>query len=66
MITSQDVQSSLTRLQDWVEERDYRGYEPFDGLSSWVRPLLFGNIFAERLLMQSIRQSPLNLRPLPA
>jgi rhamnogalacturonyl hydrolase YesR len=55
---------ALQRLQDWVEAHNYRGYEPFDGLLSWARPLAFGNIFAQRLLMQAIRQCPWNLRPL--
>jgi hypothetical protein len=58
-----EVERSLDRVQKWVEDHDYRGYEPFDGLSSWARPLAFGNEFAERLLMQIIRQSPANLRP---
>ena len=61
--TSQLIKDSLDRVQQWVEERNYRGYEPFDGLSSWFRPLTFGNLFAERLLLQLIRQSPVNLRP---
>jgi hypothetical protein len=60
----EDVQRSLERVQSWVEQHNYRGYEPFDGLSSWARPLAFGNIFAERLLMQAIRQCPFNLRPI--
>lgn len=51
-------------LQRWVEEHEYRGYEPFDGLSSWARPLAFGNLLAERILQQTIRQCPFNLRPL--
>jgi rhamnogalacturonyl hydrolase YesR len=63
-MTSRQIQQSLAAVQDWVEQQSYRGYEPFDGLSSWVRPLLGGNIFAERLLQQLVRQSPLNLRPL--
>lgn len=58
------IRASVARVQRWVEAHDYRGYEPFDGLSSWFRPLTFGNIFAERILMQSIRQSPVNLRPI--
>jgi rhamnogalacturonyl hydrolase YesR len=58
------VLASLRKTQAWVENRNYRGYEPFDGLSSWFRPLTFGNLMAERLLMQSIRQSPVNLRPI--
>jgi rhamnogalacturonyl hydrolase YesR len=47
-----------------VERHNYRAYEPFDGLSSWARPLTFGNLFAQRILQQTIRQSPFNLRPL--
>src|SRR6185436_4085556 len=58
------IEDSLNRVEQWVEDRNYRGYEPFDGLSSWFRPLTFGNLLAERLLMQLIRQSPVNLRPL--
>jgi rhamnogalacturonyl hydrolase YesR len=61
--TKQLITDSLDRVQQWVEDRNYRGYEPFDGLSSWFRPLTFGNLFAERLLLQLIRQSPINLRP---
>lgn len=59
-----DVKRALDRVQKWIEEHDYRGYEPFDGLSSWARPLAFGNQLAERILQQAIRQSPFNLRPL--
>src|SRR6266699_5397561 len=58
------VEASLDRVQRWVEEHNYRGYEPFDGPSSWFRPLTLHNLFAERLLMQFVRQSPVNLRPL--
>ena len=63
MIVARDVQRSLDLVQEWVEKHDYCGYEPFDGLSSWVRSLAFGNLLGERLLMQLIRQSPFNLRP---
>ena len=58
------VETSLDRVQQWVEDRQYRGYEPFDGLSSWFRPLTFGTLLGERLLMQLIRQCPINLRPI--
>jgi len=58
------IEDSLNRVEQWVEGHKYRGYEPFDGLSSWFRPLTFGNLFAERLLLQLIRQCPVNLRPL--
>ena len=42
-----------------MEQNEYRGMR-HDGLSSFVRPLTFGNIFAERLLQQlsvSVHQS---------
>lgn len=58
------VTNSLNKVEAWVERENYQGYEPFDGLSSWARPLVFGNLLGERLLQQLIRQSPLNLRPL--
>lgn len=60
----QQIFQSLEKVQLWVEAHDYKGYEPFDGLSSWARPLAFGSLLGERLLMQAIRQSPVNLRPL--
>ncbi len=54
---------AIQKVEKWVEKRNYRGYEPFDGLSSFLKPLTFNNLFFERLLQQLVRQSPLNLRP---
>ncbi len=51
-------------VQGWVESHGYRGYEPFDGLSSPLKKLTFGNLLAERILQQAVRQSPINIRPL--
>ena len=51
MVTLQEIDRSLSAVQGWVERHEYRGYEPFDGLLSWVRPLARGNLFAERLLL---------------
>ena len=59
-----EIWRALENLQGWVEARDYRGYEPFDGLSSWARTFTFRNQLAERILQQAIRQCPINLRPL--
>ena len=58
------LEQALARVERWVEVHDYKGYEPFDGLSSYLRPLTFGNQLLEQLLLQSGRQSPINLRPL--
>jgi len=54
---------SLKRLENWIEDHGYEAYEPFDGLSSPLRRLTFGNLLLERMLMQAVRQSPVNLRP---
>jgi rhamnogalacturonyl hydrolase YesR len=61
---TQAVYSSLKKVEKWVEDHGYKGYEPFDGLSSHFRPLTFGNLLFDRILLQLIRQSPINLRPL--
>lgn len=58
------LRESIAKVEKWVEDHDYRGYEPFDGLSSYLRPLTFKSIFLERILQQVVRQSPLNLRPI--
>jgi rhamnogalacturonyl hydrolase YesR len=63
-MTEDNLDKALNSAQNWVEAHKYQGYEPFDGLSSWARRFAFGNQFTERLLMQLIRQSPFNLRPL--
>ncbi|HVZ84476.1 MAG TPA: hypothetical protein VG893_12450 [Terracidiphilus sp.] len=55
---------SASRVQAWVEKSNYKGYEPFDGLSSPLRALTFRNLLAERILQQAVRQSPINFRPL--
>ena len=58
------VEGSIKKLEAWIEAHNYKGYEPFDGLSSFLRPLTFNNLFLERLLQQLVRQSPINLRPM--
>ena len=58
------LEDSIARLAAWVEAHDYRGYDPTDGLKSFLRPLTFRNQFADRVLMQLIWKSPVNFRPL--
>lgn len=55
---------SLEAVRTWVEAQNYRGYDPGDGLTSFLRPLTFENLFAQRLLQQLVWKSPLNIRPL--
>ncbi|MFX0134508.1 MAG: hypothetical protein ACFFDN_12785 [Candidatus Hodarchaeota archaeon] len=57
------LEDSLQKVEKWIELNHYKGYEPFDGLLSFFRPLTFGNSLAERILIQLVRQSPINIRP---
>ncbi|MDD5195917.1 MAG: hypothetical protein PHQ96_09660 [Candidatus Omnitrophica bacterium] len=58
------IKRSALKAEKWVEDNNYKGYEPFDGLSGVLRPIAFGNLLLERMLLQLVRQSPLNLRPI--
>jgi len=61
---SKSLHESIEKLLNWIEKRDYKGYEPFDGLSSCLRPLTCGNWFAERVLQQLVLRCPFHVRPL--
>jgi hypothetical protein len=58
------IENSINILEKWVEDHNYKGYDPADGLTSYLRPLTFGDLFLDRLLLQLIWRSPINLRPL--
>lgn len=60
---SAHLQNSLDAVQRWVERHHYKGYDPGDGLTSFLRPLACGNLFAQRLLQQAVWKSPVNVRP---
>jgi rhamnogalacturonyl hydrolase YesR len=63
MHSRKDLEDSIGKLEAWVRAHDYKGYDPTEGLNSFLRPLAFGNQFAERVLLQIIWKSPFNLRP---
>ena len=60
-----ELEEAIRRIRSWGEARDWRGYDPYDGLSSPAAPVLtLGRPFGRRLLTQAVKRSPLNLRPL--
>jgi rhamnogalacturonyl hydrolase YesR len=63
MYSTKKLKESIDKLEAWVEAHNYKGYDPTEGLNSFLRPLALGNQFAERLLLQVIWKSPFNLRP---
>lgn len=58
------IEECVNLVEKWVEKKEYKSYEPFDGLSSFLRPLTFNKVYPERILQQIVRQSPINLRPM--
>ena len=55
---------ALDAIRRWGEERDWRGYDPYDALNSPFTPALtFGTALGRRLLTQIVKRSPINLRP---
>lgn len=63
-LNKERLKKSIESLRLWVEAREYKGYEPFDALLSPARILTCGRPILERILLQIVRQSPINLRPM--
>jgi hypothetical protein len=60
-----DAFAAISRLSQWLEVHDYRGFDTFDGLSSkYLRPLTFETALLRTVLLQGVRRFPINLRPL--
>ena len=60
-----DIRDAVARVRAWGEERDWRGYDPYDALNSPVAPLLTGGTrLGRRVFTQAVKLSPVNLRPL--
>src|SRR5712691_8769474 len=61
--TAQTIEASLRALDGWLERHHYTGYEPFDGLNSFLRPLTLDSKVGRQLLLQLVKRSPINVRP---
>jgi hypothetical protein len=59
------VAAAVAQIRRWGEERDWRGFDPYDALNSPAAPVLtLGTRPGRRLMTQVVKRSPLNLRPL--
>jgi len=59
------IQGAIDRLDHWISNSGWVGYEPFDGLSApLARRLTFELPILRIVLEQSVRRLPVNLRPL--
>jgi len=59
-----DVTPHIERLRQYVEERDFAGYDPYDALNSPIlRALSFGSKYGRIAWTQFMRRCPMDLRP---
>src|SRR4051812_6040419 len=64
-MTGPDVEGAVARLDGWVEGQGFRGWDPHDALNSpLLHRLTFGSRYMGIAMIQVMRRSPLNLRPL--
>ncbi|WP_363464503.1 hypothetical protein [Halogeometricum borinquense] len=52
------------RSLEWARERDYAGYDPYDGLNSPILSSVATNWFTRLVAIHGVNKSPVNLRPL--
>lgn len=56
---------SLMKLEAWIRQSNWKGYDTFDGLSSpYAKLLTLNRPFLKQCWQQGVRRFPFNLRPL--
>ena len=59
------IERAVSKMREWGQVGDWRGYDPYDALNSPFAPMLtLGTRPGRRTLTQVVKLSPLNLRPL--
>jgi polysaccharide biosynthesis protein VpsJ len=57
------IEDAVACIRAWGEARQWKGYDPYDGLNSPAAPVLsIGTRLGRRVITQIVKQSPLNLR----
>lgn len=60
----QSIRNSVEKLELWLLKNEWKGYDPFEGLNSWLRPFTLEIPFLRQSLVQFIKRFPVNIRPL--
>jgi hypothetical protein len=59
-----DVRAAVRAMRAWGEARDWKGWDPYDGLNSRVSRLLsLGTPLGRRVVVQAVKGAPVNVRP---
>lgn len=61
---SQNLGEVCDRCLDWAAERDYAGYDPYDGLNSPIIDAFATNWLTRLMGMHGVNKAPINLRPI--
>lgn len=60
-----NIDHSLHKLRIYIEQEDFKGYDPYDALNSPIlRTLSFGAKYPRIAFIQALKRLPVNLRPL--
>jgi len=57
------IEDSLARVSRWVEEREYKAFDPGDGSLSFLNAFTFNQHFLKRLITGGVLRAPFNIRP---
>jgi uncharacterized protein YyaL (SSP411 family) len=60
---SSRVRDVLETALEWARERDYAGWDPYDGLNSPLLSAVCTNWFTRLVGMHGVHRAPVNLRP---
>jgi hypothetical protein len=63
-MTHASPRETADRALRWARDREYAGYDPYDGLNSPVLSPFATNWFTRLVAMHGVAKSPVNLRPL--
>lgn len=59
---NENIQKSFSKLLEYVESEDFKGYDPYDTLNSWV-PFHWLGKWGSILATQFQKRNPINIRP---
>jgi len=62
-ISDNDIITSLHRLREYIEAEEFKGYDPYDTLTSAFPFKVFGN-WTAAIATQVQKRNPINIRPL--
>lgn len=60
-----DIQPNLDKLRLYIEQQDFKGYDPYDALNSPIlKALSFNQKYLRIAYTQALKRLPINIRPL--